>query len=88
MRNREEASELRGWLRPEHLGEAAVRGLFSAHEAQGASDLSLEAWGAWSRKVGGQPGARGGCGRWESTGEGGANTVRGWVLETPLLNSI
>ena len=50
MRNREEAGELSAWLRPEHL-EEAVRGLFSVSEAQGASDLSLEAWGVWRRKV-------------------------------------
>jgi hypothetical protein len=56
MRNREEAGELSAWLRPEHL-EEAVRGLFSVSEAQGASDLSLEAWGVWRRKVGGQSGA-------------------------------
>lgn len=93
--DREEASELRGWLRPEQL-EEAVRGLFSVSEAQGPSGLSPETWGTWKRKVGGQLGApgRGGGegGRWENAVKGEANTVRGWVsvrnLEKPLLNSI
>ena len=71
MRNREEAGELSAWLRPEHL-EEAVRGLFSVSEAQGASDLSLEAWGVWRRKVGGQSGA------W-----GGGGSGRAWEREEP-----
>lgn len=65
MRNREEASELSVWLRPEQL-EEAVRDLFSGSEAQGASDLSLEAWGVWRRKVGGQLGTWGGGGGGEA----------------------
>lgn len=90
MRNREEASELSVWLRPEQLMEA-VRDWFSGSEAQGASDLSLEAWGVWRRKVGGQLGAWGGGGG-GSMGEREANTGRGWEfvknLEKLLLNSI
>lgn len=62
-------------------------------EAQGASDLSLEASGeesVWSGEPGGAGGGR--SGRWESMGGGGASTVRGWVFvrnwEMLLLNSL